>query len=329
MGRVRWGVVSTAEIATGTVIPAMQRGNYSEIAAIASRDLGKARAAAKRLSIPKAYGSYDELLADPDIEAVYIPLPNHLHVRWSIRALDAGKHVLCEKPIGLTAAEARELLDAARKRAPLKVMEAFMYRHHPQWRRARQLVAGGEVGELRTIQSFFSYYNVDPADIRNKAAIGGGGLMDIGCYCVSLSRFIFGAQPERTFGVMEYDPEFGTDRMTSGILDFGAGTSTFTCSTQLVSYRRVNILGTEGRVEIEMPFNPPHDRPCRMWHQRGSEIEEIVLDVCDQYTIQGDLFSLAVLNDTQVPTPLEDAVGNMEAIEALARSARAGTWVEL
>jgi predicted dehydrogenase len=329
MRKVRWGVLSTAKIGTEKVIPAMQRGTYSEIAAIASRSFEKAQAAARRLGIPKAYGSYDELLADPDIEAVYIPLPNHLHVRWSVRALEAGKHVLCEKPIGLTAAEARELLDAARKRASLKVMEAFMYRHHPQWRRARQLVAGGKIGDLRTIQTFFSYYNVDPANIRNKAEIGGGGLMDIGCYCISLSRFIFGAEPGRVFGVMEYDPEFGTDRIASGILDFGTGTSTFTCSTQLTSYQRVNILGTEGRVEIEIPFNAPHDRPCRMWHQQGSEIEEIALDVCNQYTIQGDLFSLAVLNDTQVPTPLEDAVGNMEAIEAVARSAESGTWVAL
>ena len=327
MRKVRWGVLSTAKIGTEQVIPAMQLGKYCKIAAIASRNLDKAQAAARQLGIPKAYGSYEELLADPDIDAVYIPLPNHLHVPWSIKALDAGKHVLCEKPIGLTTAQARELLDAAQKRPELKVMEAFMYRHHPQWQRARQLVAEGKIGELRTIQSFFSYYNADPGNIRNKAEIGGGGLMDIGCYCISLSRFIFGGEPQRVFGIMEYDPQFKTDRLTSGMLDFGRGTSTFTCSTQLTPYQRVNIFGTEGRVEIEIPFNAPSDRPCKMWHQYGTEIDEIVLDVRNQYTIQGDLFSQAVLNDTDVPTPLEDAVANMKVIEALIQSAKSGTWV--
>jgi len=325
--KVRWGILSTARIGTEQVIPAMQLGQYCEMVAIASRDLDKAQAAAKRLGLPKAYGSYEELLADPDIDAIYNPLPNHLHVPWSIKALEAGKHVLCEKPIGLTAALGQELLDAAQKRPELKVMEAFMYRHHPQWQRARQLVAEGKIGDLRTIQSFFSYYNADPDNIRNQAEIGGGGLMDIGCYCISLSRFIFGSEPRRVCGIMEYDPQFQTDRLTSGILDFGRGTATFTCSTQLTPYQRVNIFGTEGRVEIEIPFNAPPDRPCKMWHQHGTETEEIVLDVCNQYTIQGDLFSQAVLNDTEVPTPLEDAVANMKAIEALVRSAQSGTWV--
>jgi predicted dehydrogenase len=326
MRKVQWGVLSTADIGIKKVIPAMQRGEHCEMVAIASRHLEKAQAAARQLGIPKAHGSYEDLLADPDVEAVYIPLPNHLHVPWSIQALQAGKHVLCEKPIGLTAAEARELLDAAHRRPHLKVMEAFMYRHHPQWQRARQLVAQGQIGELRTIQTFFAYYNVDPANIRNMAEIGGGGLMDIGCYCISLSRFLFDAEPQRVLGIIELDPGFETDRLTSTILDFGRGTATFTCATQLAPYQRVNILGTEGRVEIEIPFNAPSERPCRMWHQRGTDVEEIVLDICDQYTIQGDLFSLAVLDDTEVPTPLDDAVGNMEVIEAVIRSAQSGTW---
>jgi predicted dehydrogenase len=325
--KVRWGVLSTAKIGTKKVIPAMQLGKYCEMTAIASRNLDKAQATARQLGIPKAYGSYEELLADPDIDAIYIPLPNHLHVPWSIKALNAGKHVLCEKPIGLTTAQAQELLDAAQKRPQLKVMEAFMYRHHPQWQQARQLVDEGKIGDLRTIQSFFSYYNTDPDNIRNKAEIGGGGLMDVGCYCISLSRFIFGTEPERICGIMEYDPQFKTDRLTSGVLDFSVGTSTFTCSTQLTPYQRVNIFGTEGRVEIEIPFNAPPDQPCKMWHQYGTEIDEIVLDVCNQYTIQGDLFSQAVLNDTDVPTPLKDAVANMKVIEALICSAKSRTWV--
>ena len=326
MKKVRWGVLSTAKIGTKKVIPAMQLGEYCKFTAIASRQLEKAQAAARRLGIEKAYGSYEELLADCDVDAIYLPLPNHLHVPWALKALKAGKHVLCEKPIGLNAAEAQELLEASRKFPRLKVMEAFMYQHHPQWQWAKKRVFEGKIGELRTIQSFFSYYNSDPNNIRNKADTGGGGLMDIGCYCISLSRFIFGAEPRRVCGIMEEDPEMKVDRLTSGILEFASGTSTFTCATQLVRYQRVNIFGTKGRIEIEIPFNTPPDQPCKIWHGDDARIEEVILGICNQYTIQGDLFSRAVLEGREVPTPLEDAVANMQVIDALARSARSGSW---
>jgi predicted dehydrogenase len=327
MRKIRWGVLSTARIAIEKVIPGMQLGEFCEMSAIASRDPARAQAAAERHKIPKFYGSYDELLADSDIDAIYNPLPNHLHVPWSIKAMEAGKHVLCEKPIALTSAESEELLKVARRRPQSKIMEAFMYRHHPQWQHARLLVVEGGVGELRTIQSFFSYFNADPRNIRNQADIGGGALMDIGCYSISLSRFLFEREPARVLGISEYDPAFGTDRLTSGILDFESGTSSFTCSTQLVPYQRVNIFGTEGRIEIEIPFNAPPDRPCKIWHQYDGEVREVVFDVCDQYALQGDAFSQAILNDTPAPYPLEDAVANMRAIESLAESARRGTWV--
>ena len=327
MPKVRWGILSTAKIGTQKVIPAMQRGQYCEIAAIASRDRQRAQTTADGLGIPQAYGSYEELLADPSIEAVYNPMPNHLHVPWSIKALQAGKHVLCEKPIALNAEEAQTLVDEARRHPQLKVMEAFMYRHHPQWQLAKRLVAEGKIGTLRTIQSFFSYYLDDPGNIRNQADIGGGGMMDIGCYTVSLSRFIFNAEPQRVFGNVEFDPVFRTDRLASGVLDFGMGTATFTCGTLLTPFQRVNIFGTEGRIEIEIPFNAPPDRPCRVWYEHGKDIEEFALDICDQYTIQGDLFSQAILNNTPVPTPLEDAVANMKVIEAVFESARCGAWV--
>jgi predicted dehydrogenase len=327
MSKVNWGVLSTARIATEKVIPAMQLGKYCQVTAIASRTHDRARAAAGKLGIEKTYGSYEDLLADPEIDAVYIPLPNHLHVPWSIKALEANKHVLCEKPIGLSSEEARALMDVAKRHPHLKAMEAFMYRHHPQWQRARQLVTEGGIGELRNIQTFFSYYNADPGNIRNQAQLGGGGLMDIGCYPVSLSRFIFGTEPQKVFAIVEYDPQFNTDRLASAILDFGSGTSTFTCSTQLARYQRVNILGTEGRVEIEIPFNVLPDRPSKIWHQYRTEIKEIVLESCNQYTIQGDAFSKAILNDTEVPTPLEDAVANMKVLEALVRSGNDGIWI--
>ncbi len=327
MNKIRWGVLSTSKFAQNKIIPAVKHCQHAEITAIASRDLSKAEEEAKRFGFPKAYGSYEALLADTDIDAIYNPMPNHLHVDWSIKALRAGKHVLCEKPIGLSSAEGQRLVDAAKQHPTLKVMEAFMYRLHPQWQRAKQIVDEGKIGQLRTIQSFFSYFNTDANNIRNKADIGGGGMMDIGCYNVSLSRFIFGAEPKRVLGIADFDPQFQTDRLASGILDFGNGTATFTCSTQLTPYQRVNIFGTEGRVEIEIPFNAPPDKPSRMWHQQGDKIEEIVFDICDQYTIEFDQFSLAVLNDTAVPTPLEDAVANMKVIEAVFESSKSGGWV--
>ncbi|MCA9120692.1 MAG: Gfo/Idh/MocA family oxidoreductase [Planctomycetaceae bacterium] len=329
MSKIRWGVISTAKIGTEKVLPAMQKSNFCEITAIASRNLEAARATAKQLGIAKAYGSYEELLADAEIDAIYNPLPNHLHVPWSIRALEANKHVLCEKPIGLSSAEGQQLVDAGKRHPHLKLMEAFMYRHHPQWQRARQIVREGGIGRLCTIQTIFSYFNNDGSNIRNMADIGGGGLMDIGCYPISLSRFIFESEPARTFGIVENDPNFMTDRLTSAILDFGNGTSTFTCSTQMVPCQRVNIFGDTGRIEIEIPFNAPPDRPCKLWHQRGTEIDEVIFDTCNQYAIQGDLFSQAILSNTPVPTPIEDAVSNMEVVEAIFRSANSGCWAEV
>ncbi len=327
MSKVRWGILSTANIAATKVIPAMQQGKYCEVTAIASRDLAKAQAEAKQLGIPHTFGSYEELLADPHIDAIYNPLPNYLHVPWSIKALEAGKHVLCEKPIALTAGEAQRLLEAAKQHPNLKIMEAFMYRFHPQWQQARRLALEGKIGELRTIQTFFSYFNDDAHNIRNIAEVGGGAMLDIGCYAVSVARFIFNAEPQRVFGIVEYDTRLKTDRLASGILDFGRGTSTFTCSTQLTPYQRVNIFGTEGRIEIEIPFNAPPDRPCKIWYQHGDAIEEILLDTCDQYTLQGDMFAQAVLNDTPVPTPIADAVANMQVIEAVFRSSKTGEWI--
>ena len=324
MSKIRWGVLGVAKIAVEKVIPAMKRCQLSEVVAIASRDAAKAQAAADRLGLPKAYGSYEALLADPAIDAVYIPLPNHLHVPWSINALRAGKHVLCEKPIGLSVSEAEALLEESQRHPQLKIMEAFMYRGHPQWGRTRQMVHEGAIGQLRAISSFFSYFNRDPNNVRNQPGIGGGGLMDIGCYPISLSRFLFDAEPLAVQGTVENDPDFSVDRLTSGIMEFEGGISIFGCSTQLVPYQRVQVLGTEGRIEIEIPFNAPPDRPCRIWYDRGSTTEEILLETADQYTIQGDRFAAAVLNDTPVPTPLEDAVANMRVIEAIFRSASSG-----
>jgi predicted dehydrogenase len=328
--KVRWGVLGVAKIATEKVIPAMQRGQWSDVTAIASRDLAKARNAATALGIPKAYGSYDELLNDPDIDAVYNPLPNHLHVPWTTKAAERGKHVLCEKPLALSADEARTLIDV-RDRTGVKMQEAFMVRAHPQWLKARALVREGRIGDMRSMLGVFSYFNRDPNNIRSVPEWGGGGLMDIGCYLINTSRFIFEREPARVIGVLDRDPDLGIDRMASILLDFGSGHSAGTCSTQMVFFQRMEIFGTRGRIEIEIPFNAPADRPCRMLVDSGTDlfgtgVDRLELETCNQYTIQGDVFSKAILDNATVPSPLEDAVKNMACIDAIFRSAESGCW---
>ncbi|HUO34127.1 MAG TPA: Gfo/Idh/MocA family oxidoreductase [Candidatus Acidoferrum sp.] len=328
--KVRWGILGAAKIGLKKVIPAMQRGKWSEIAAIASRDSSKAQSAAKELKIPKAYGSYEELLADPSIEAIYNPLPNNLHVPWSVKTLEAGKHVLCEKPLGMNAAEVHTLI-AARDRAGKKAGEAFMVKTHPQWLRAIELVRSGKIGKVRGVSVCFSYNNRDAANIRNIPEAGGGALYDIGCYSIFAARQIFGEEPLRVASLIERDPDFNTDRLTSALLEFPSGHATFICSTQFVPYQRVQILGTSGRIEIEIPFNAPVDQPCRIFIDDGRDvfgggIVTETIPTCDQYEIQGDAFSRAIRENTEVPVTLETALGNMAVIEAVFRSAESGRW---
>jgi predicted dehydrogenase len=323
-------VLGVAAIATKKVIPAMQRGAWTRVDAIASRDPGRASAAAAALKIPKAYGSYDDLLGDAAIDAVYIPLPNHLHVPWTIRAAEAGKHVLCEKPIGLSAAEAARLV-AVRDRTGVQIEEAFMVRTHPQWLRALDLVRSGRIGPVRSIAGFFSYFNDDASNVRNVPGFGGGGLLDIGCYLVNTARMIFQEEPRRVCALIEDDPVLQVDRLSSMLLDFPGGQAIGTCSTQLAPAQRVAIAGTRGRIEVLIPFNAPPDRPCRLAVEAdagtgGPSREYVEIDTCDQYTIQGDLFSRAVRQGTAVPYPLEDSVRNLRVIDALFRSARSGGW---
>ncbi|WP_158813619.1 Gfo/Idh/MocA family protein [Methylocapsa sp. S129] len=328
--KVSWGVLGVAKIGVEKVIPAMQLGALSRIDAIASRDLAKAKSAAAVLGIAKAYGSYEELLADPAIEAVYNPLPNELHVPWTLRALEAGKHVLCEKPIALNAIEAEALL-AARARSGKLVAEAFMVRFHPQWRRAHELARSGAIGELRAIQTFFSYHLIDPTNIRNKPP-GGGALYDIGCYAILTARYIFGAEPARVMAVIDRDPVMGTDRLVSAIAEFPGGRQlSFLCGTQTSAHQRVTIAGDKGRIEIAIPFNAPPDRPTHITVDSGADLfgggarrEEFA--TCDQYTLQGDAFSRAVLGEAPLEYPIEDAIANMRVIDALFRSGESGRW---
>lgn len=327
---IRWGVLGAASIAMRKVIPGMQRGEWSSVTAIASRDQSRADAAAQALGIRKAYGSYEALLADPEIDAVYNPLPNHLHAPWTIRAAEAGKHVLCEKPVALSAAEAEQLI-AARDRTGVLIQEAFMVHSHPQWIAAREIVRAGRIGVPRAYTGLFSYFNDDATNIRNVADWGGGGLMDIGCYLVHTSRMIFEREPVRVSALIERDPRLAVDRLTSMMLDFDGAQAVGTCSTQLVAYQRVQIMGTHGRIEIPIPFNAPPDRPTRIFVDDGSDVsgggvETLEFATCDQYTIQGDLLSRAILAHQPAPYPLEDSVRNMRVIDALVRSGASGAW---
>lgn len=330
MQTMRWGVLGAAKIAVEKVIPAMQRGVVTEVVAIASRDAARAAAAAASLGISRSYGSYEALLADPEIDAVYNPLPNHLHVPWTIAAAEAGKHVLCEKPIGLSAAEAKRLIEV-RDRTGVTIQEAFMVRTHPQWVRAIEICRAGRLGEVKAYVGVFSYFNNDPANIRNVANWGGGGLMDIGCYLIMTSRMMFGEEPRRVMGCIARDPVSGVDTLTSLMLDFPSGQAVGTCSTRLIACQRVQVFGTHGRLDVEIPFNAPPDVPCRLFVDDrgdlfGRGVETIEIPTCDQYTVQGDLFSRAILERTAAPCPLEQSVANMAVIDAVFRSAHSGQW---
>ncbi len=330
MNKTRWGVISTAKIGTEKVIPAMQGGELTEVVAIASRNQETAARVAEELGIERAYGSYAELLGDPEVDAIYNPLPNHLHLEWTTLAAEAGRHVLCEKPIGMSAAEARELI-AVRDRTGVKIQEAFMVWTHPQWRRAVEICRSGELGAVRSYAGYFSYFNDDPDNIRNVATMGGGALMDIGCYLLTTSRMILGEEPRRALGLIERDPRFGVDVLTSMVLDYPSGHAIGTCSTQMVPHQRVQVFGTEGKLEVEIPFNAPADRPCRLRIDRQGDVldgtwQTVEIEACDQYRVQGDAFARAILEDTDVPYPLEMSLYNMHWIDALFRSAASGGW---
>ena len=326
---VRWGILSTARIGTHKVIPGMRKSAALEVAAIASRKLAAARTAADALGIARAYGSYEELLADPDIEAVYNPLPNHLHVPMTLAAARAGKHVLCEKPMALTAAELEVLRPYA---SQVHIREAFMVRSHPQWVETRALLRSGAIGELRFVQVSFSYFNADPVNIRNRADIGGGALYDIGCYAIVAGRWFFEGNPRRVIATMERDPSFGTDRTTSGLLEFaGGGQLAFSVSTQATAFQRIELVGTQGRLEIEIPFNAPQDGPCRYSiDDTGTPdragVRHVVLPTADQYQLQAEAFSNAVRSERPDAQGLDDAQWNMRIIDALFASEKSGRF---
>jgi predicted dehydrogenase len=324
---LRWGIMSTANIGVRKVIPATQKAERCEVVAIASRDAARAERAAGELGIPRSYEGYEALLADPDVDAVYIPLPNHEHAAWTIAAARAGKHVLCEKPLAMTVAEGEEMVRICAAEGVV-LMEAFMYRLHPSWEGVRELVASGRIGRLRAVQSWFSYFNDDPANIRNVPEFGGGALYDIGCYCINLSRMLFEREPSGIEASVTRDGT-GTDVLTSAILAFDEDVATFTCSTRAEPDQRVHVFGTEGRISVGIPFNIPPDRPTEIVLTSGGDppvhpsSETITFPTADVYTVQAERFAEAVLDGRPVPIPPEDAIGNLRVIEAIFRAGAA------
>ncbi len=327
---VRWGVLGAARIALDKVIPSMQEGDLSRVVAIASRSADRARAAASALEIDRAYDSYDALLADPDVEAIYNPLPNHLHVPWSIRAVQAGKHVLCEKPIALSASEAIELRDAARQ-AGVLVGEAFMIRSHPQWSAARRFIENGRIGPLQLVHGHFSYPRREETDVRSRVDYGGGALLDIGCYPIVIARWMFGAEPVAAVAAIDRDPEFQVDRITAGLLRFERGIATFSCGGSMVAHQRMELFGERGRMQFDLPFTPRSTERCRIMIDDGSRsgVEILEIDAANQYTLQGDRFSAAIRGAGDVPSSIDSAIANMQVIDALFRSAETGRWEEI
>ena len=330
--KVRWGILSTANIGMQKVTPGIMKSAHSEVVSIASRDLGKAQAAAKKLGIAKAYGSYEELFADPDIDAIYNPLPNHLHVPMTVAAAKAGKHVLCEKPIALNARDAEALRECPPDRI---VLEAFMVRFHPQWLRAREIIRSGELGEVRAINAVFGYTNLDPNNVRNQADIGGGGIMDIGCYPITAGRFLFEGEPSRVVSLVERDPNFKTDRLASVLADFGKGRQlNFVVSTQIAGHQKVQVLGSKAKLEITIPFNPAPDERTAITIDTGAPFDgslarREILPACDQYTEQAEAFALAVLGEKPLPWGIEDAIASMKVLDAIFTSEKTNAWAKV
>lgn len=329
MNTIRWGVLSTAKIGRIHVIPALQSSAHNQVVAIASRNLAQAESTAAELGITKAYGSYEELLSDPTIDAIYNPLPNNLHVDWSLKILAAGKHLLCEKPLGMNAADAQRLAAAASAQPQLKAMEAFMYRFHPQWQTLKQWVVDGKIGQVRSIHSHFAYNNRDQHNIRNLKETGGGALMDIGCYCISLARWIFATEPQAVLGQITPVDGYEVDCLTSGILTFPAGTASFTASTKIEPRQYVEICGEQGNILLPLPFNPVGDTETDILLIRNAQTERTTLAASNHYRNMCDAFALSIINNTEVPTPLQDAIANMRVIDAVFASAAANQWINI
>ncbi len=319
--KVRLGILSTADIGRGRVIPALRHCRNLEVTTVASRSLEKAQAFAREMGIPNAYGSYDQLLADANIDAIYNPLPNSMHAEWSIKCAEAGKPCLCEKPLASDAAEAQTMVDAFASRNVL-FAEAFMYRFHPQTQRVKQMVESGAVGELREMNASFSFVIGNEGDIRLSKPLAGGSLMDIGCYCVNVIRLMTGEEPDDAKAIARVGQRSQVDEYLSGVLSFPSGTlGHFDCSFRLQLTHSYELRGTRGRILVEQGFVVPPDRETFIHYWHSDEYEEIKIPPANSYTLMAEDFADALLNQRPPNFPPQDAVRNMEALDRLYASA--------
>ena len=325
MEKLKIGVLGVSNHLIKRIVLPLRQTQHCYIEAIASRDISKAKECAETFNINKAYGDYQELLDDASIDMVYIPLPNHMHLEWIEKAAIAGKHILCEKPIALDAEQAQESMDIC-SRHNVKLMEAFMYKFHPQWIYAKDVVKTKQIGDIKYINSSFAYNNPAPNNIRNIKEYGGGAVMDIGCYAISVPRFILDTEPQKVMGIQVEHDRFGTDILSSAIMDFNGVHSTFNVSTLSHPNQYVEIVGTAGRIRVEIPFNTYVDTKAQILISTGQGDRILDFDICDQYGLMFDAFAQAIKNDKPVPHHPQDAINNMKVIDAVFKSSQSGKW---
>lgn len=328
MNQMKLGILGVSGHFIRRVLFPLKKSQLIEVYAISSRSKSKAKEAAEKYNIPQYYSSYEELLNNKSIDIVYIPLPNNLHPEWIKKCADNKKHIICEKPVALNASDASECINYA-KNKNVYIMEAFMYKFHPQWKRALEFIRMGEIGGINMIHTAFGYNNPDPNNIRNIKDAGGGSLMDIGCYAVSVPRFLLESEPKRVISLMNYDKVFQTDILSSAILDFGYARATFNVSTKTFPYQKVEIHGTQGIIIIQLPFNAFLDVKAKITVMTSVGAREINFEPVDQYQIEFEEFVNAIRNNQPSPISIDDAINNMKVIDAIIKSNKSGKWEEI
>ena len=325
MKKIRFGVLGVSNHFYKRIVLPLQKAKNCEVVAMASRNPIKSKEAAQEFDIPIFALSYDELISSDEVDAIYIPLPNHLHSEWTIKALEAGKPVLCEKPLAMDAQEAKQMADLSIKLG-VPLMEGFMYRFHPLWQHIRNIIRTNQIGQINAIHTIFSYNNPSPTNIRNIKEYGGGALMDIGCYAISVPRFLLGREPKKVMATMVKHPEFKTDMHTSALLDFGDVNASFFVSTGSEAFQKVEIIGSAGTITVPIPFNTYVDTPSTITVNTGQGERKVEFPTCDPYGIMFDAFSESLIEQKPVPVPIEDAIHNMKVVDAVVASAKSGTW---
>jgi predicted dehydrogenase len=328
MKKLKIGILGTSNHYLKRIVLPLQNTEFCESYAIGSRNIENSESMAQEFNIPMWYGSYQAVLDDPDVDMVYIPLPNHMHKEWVEKCIEAGKPVLCEKPLGMDTGEAQEMTTKAQE-AGIPLMEGFMYMFHPMWKHARDIIKTKQIGDVQFIHTAFSYNNPSPTNIRNIPEYGGGALMDIGCYAISVPRFIIGDEPKQVMSLQSTHPVFGTDMHSTAIMDFGGPRATFTVSTAAQAFQKVDIVAAGGSITIHIPFNTYVDVPAQMTVTDGIGTRTIEFPASNPYGLMFDAFADAVINNKPLPVSPLDAINNIKVIDAVRKSAKTNNWIKI